>query len=179
MRKILISSPEKIKKVLPKIKAKLNIHTDLKRTSITINGNEFDEFTAEKIIQALDFGFEPDDAMMLLKDDRDLGYVNIKEHTHRKNLAEIRARIIGTDGKAKETIQTLTDSAIVIHNNVVGIIADTAHMPYTIQGIISLVQGAKHGNVFSYIERQNANLRKIKPEELGLRDPGHDLKNLD
>ncbi len=179
MRKILISSPEKIKKALPKIKAKLDVHTDLKRNSITINGKEFDEFTFEKIIQALDFGFELDDAMMLLKDDRDLGYVNIKEHTHRKNLAEIRARVIGTDGKAKQTIQTLTDSAIVIHNNVVGIIADTQHMPYTIQGIISLVQGAKHGNVFSYIERQNSNLRKIKPEELGLRDPEHDLNNLD
>jgi ribosomal RNA assembly protein len=179
MRKILISSPEKIKKALPKIKAKLDVHTDLKRNSITINGNEFDEFTFEKIIQALDFGFELDDAMMLLKDDRDLGYVNIKEHTHRKNLVEIRARVIGTDGKAKQTIQTLTDSAIVIHNNVVGIIADTAHMPYTIQGIISLIQGAKHGNVFSYIERQNSNLRKIKPEELGLRNPEHDLRNLD
>lgn len=179
MRKILISSPEKIKKALPKIKAKIDIHADLKRTYVVINGQEFNEVIVEKIIQALDFGFEFDDAMMLLKDDRDLSYVNVKEHTHRKNLAEIRARIIGTDGKAKQTIQTLTDSAIVIHNNVVGIIADTQHMPYTIQGIISLIQGAKHGNVFSYIERQNANLRKIKPEELGLRDPEHDLRNLD
>lgn len=179
MRKILISSPLKVKRAIPKIKAKIDIHTDLKRNSITINGGEFEEVTVAKIIQAIDFGFEIDDAMMLIKDDRDLGYVNIKEHTHRNNLVEIRARIIGTDGKAKQTIQTLTDSAIVIHNNVVGIIADTAHMPYTIQGIISLVQGAKHGNVFSYIERQNSNLRKIKPEELGLRDPQQDLKNLD
>lgn len=179
MRKILISSPEKIKKALPKIQAKIDFHADVKRDSVTINGQEFEEVTAEKIIQALDFGFELDDAMMLLKDDRDLGYVNIKEHTHRKNLAEIRARVIGTEGKAKQTIQTLTDSAIVIHNNIVGIIADTQHMPYTIQGIISLIQGAKHGNVFSYIERQNANLRKLSSEDLGLRDPKKDLKNLD
>ncbi|MEI7718744.1 MAG: hypothetical protein WCI72_02665 [archaeon] len=179
MRKLVISSPLKIKKAIPKIKAKIDIHTDLKRNTLIINGNEFDEFTVEKIVQAIDFGFEIDDALMLLKDDRSLEFVNIKEHTHRKNLAEIRSRVIGTEGKAKQTIETLTDSSIVIHNNVVGIIADTAHMPYTIQGMISLIQGAKHGNVFSYIERQNANLRKIKPEELGLRDPNHDLKNLD
>ena len=179
MRKILISSPLKIKKAIPKIKLKFDVHTDLKRNSLTINGNEFDEFTVGKIIEAIDFGFEIDDAMMLAKDNRSIEYVNMKEHTHRKNLMEIRSRVIGTDGKAKQTIENLTDSAIVIHNNVVGIIADNAHMPYTIQGIISLVQGSKHGNVFSYIERQNANLRKIKPEELGLRDPQQDLKNLE
>jgi len=179
MRKILISSPEKIKKALPKIKAKLDIHTDLKRESITINGEEFQEATAEKIIQALDFGFELEDAMLLLKDDWDLEYVNIKEHTHRKNLEEIRSRVIGTEGKAKGTIETLTDSRIVIHNNQVGMIADADHMSYLIQGIISLIQGAKHGNVFAYIERQNANLRKLGAKDLGLRDPEKDLRNLE
>lgn len=179
MRKLVVSSPLKIKKAIPRIKDKIDIFMDLKRSSLTINGNEFEEFTVAKIVEAIDFGFEIDDALMLLKDDRALEYVNMKEHTHRKNLMEIRSRVIGTEGKAKQTIENLTDSVIVIHNNVVGIIADTAHMPYTIQGIISLVQGAKHGNVFSYIERQNANLRKIKPDELGLRDPQKDLKNLD
>lgn len=178
MRKILISSPEKIKKALPKIKAKLDIHADVKRDSVTINGEEFNEVTTEKIIQALDFGFELEDAMLLLKDDWDLDYINIKEHTHRKNLEEIRSRIIGTEGKAKRTIETLTDSRIVVHNNRVGIISDTDHMPYLIQGIISLIQGAKHGNVFAYIERQNANLRKLSAKDLGLRDPEKDLKNL-
>jgi ribosomal RNA assembly protein len=179
MRKILISSPEKIKKAMPKIQAKVDIHADIKRDSVTITGQEFNEVIAEKIIQALDFGFELEDAMLLLKDDWDLAYVNIKEHTHRKNLEEIRSRVIGTEGKAKRTIETLTDSRIVVHNNQVGLISDTDHMPYLIQGMISLIQGAKHGNVFSYIERQNSNLRKLNANDLGLRDPTTDLKNLD
>ena len=179
MRKILISSPEKIKKALPIIKSKIDIHTDLKRDSITINGEEFNEVIVEKVIQALDFGFEIEDAMLLLKDDWDIEYINIKDHTHRKNLEEIRSRIIGTKGKAKKAIESLTDSRIVLHDNQVGMISDVDHMEYLIQGMVSLIQGAKHGNVFSYIEKQNANLRRLSTEDLGLRDPQKDLKNLE
>jgi KH domain-containing protein len=179
MRKIPITAYEKIKKAIPKIKSRLDIHTDLKKNYIIINGQEYNEVMTEKIILALDFGFEIDDALILLKDDWDIEYVNIKEHTHRKNLEEIRSRVIGTDGKAKRTIENLTGSSLVVHGNMVGIISDAEHMPYTIQGIVSLVQGAKHGNVFAYIEKQNANLRKIDAEDLGLRDPEKDLENLD
>ncbi len=179
MRKLIVSSPAKIKNSIPKILQKLEVKITVKRKNIIIDGTEFNEFTAEKMIQAIDFGFDVEDALGLINEDVNIEYINIKEHTHRKNLTEIRSRIIGTDGKAKRTIETLTGAAIVIHNNVVGIISDSDHLPHTLQGIISLIQGAKHSNVFSYIERQNSNLRKIDTDELGLRDPEKDLGNLE
>ncbi len=179
MRKLIITSPAKIKKAIPVIQKKVDVKIEQKRGSVILDGTEFNEFTAEKIIQAIDFGFDVEDTMGLVNEDVNIEYINIKEHTHRKNLAEIRSRIIGVDGKAKRTIETLTGAAVVIHNNVVGIISDADHMPHAIQGVISLIQGAKHSNVFSYIERQNSSLKRLNADELALRHPEEDLRNLD
>jgi ribosomal RNA assembly protein len=179
MRKLIINSPLKIKKAIPKLKKKIKVEIDIKKNNVIIEGTEFNEFTVEKMIQALDFGFEVEDVLGLLNDDCNIEYINIKDHTHRKNLSEIRSRLIGAEGKAKRTLETLTGAAVVVHGNCVGIISDAEHMPHIIQGVISLIQGAKHSNVFSYIERQNSNLKKIDTEELDLRHPEKDLKNLD
>jgi ribosomal RNA assembly protein len=179
MKKVPINSPKKIEKAISYLTKKLNVGIIVNKDYAYLEGKEVNEFLAEKIIEAVDFGFDPEDACLLRNENFSLEYINIKDHTHRKNLAEIRARIIGTEGKAKKTIELLTGSVIVIHGNIVGVIADSEHVSQTLQGIISLIQGSKHGNVFSYLERQNANLRKIDEEDLGLRDPKKDLKNLD
>jgi len=93
----------------------------------------------------------------------------VKEHTPRKNLKEVRARLIGTDGKARKTIENLTGAEIVINGNSVGLIVDAEHLGAAVQGIESLIQGAKHGNVFAYLEKQNARKAGLS-EDLGLRD---------
>ncbi|VVB79122.1 Uncharacterised protein [uncultured archaeon] len=179
MKKVPINSPNKIEKAIPYLTKKLNVGIIVNKNFAYLDGKEVNEFLAEKVIQAVDFGFDAEDACLLRNENFSLEFINIKDHTHRKNLAEIRARVIGTEGKAKKTIELLTGSVIVIHGNIVGVIADSEHVSQTIQGILSLIQGSKHANVFSYLERQNANLRKIDDEDLGLRDPKKDLKNLD
>jgi len=175
MRKIIVTSPTRIKKAIDMIKKRVEISIRYDKHVFFVEGKEVNEFNVARIIQAIDFGFDFEDALLLLRQEFNLEYINIKEHTHRKNLAEVRSRLIGTDGKAKQTIETLTGAAIVIHGNQVGMIVDVEHVEYAIQGIISLIQGSKHSNVFSYIERQNANLRKLDTDELGLRNPDKDI----
>jgi len=179
MKKVPIVSVKKIKKAIPYLSKKINVQISVSKDVVYLEGNEVNEYLAEKIIQAIDFGFDPEDAILLRNENFSLEFINIKEHTHRKNLADIRSRIIGTEGKAKQTIELLTGAVIVLHVNMIGVIVDSDHLAQAMQGLISLIQGSKHGNVFAYLERQNANLRKIDEEELGLRDPKKDLKNLD
>ena len=52
-----------------------------------------------------------------MSDDFTLEFITVKEHTRRKNLKDVRARLIGTGGKARKTIENLTGSEIVIHDN--------------------------------------------------------------
>ena len=130
---------------------------------------------AEKIIGAVDFGFHVDDALLLTSDDFVLEFIHVKEHTRRKNLKEVRARLIGTEGKARKTIENLTGSEIVISGNTVGVIVDSAHLDAVVQGIESLIQGAKHGNVFAYLEKQNVSRNKFDEEDLGLKEGLEDI----
>jgi ribosomal RNA assembly protein len=169
MKTLQIENPTKIKKAIPKIERKIKIRLNLNKNNLTIKGEEINEFLVEKIILAVDFGFDVEDALLLKNEDFTLEFINIKEHTRRKNLEEVRSRVIGTKGKAKRTIEELAGAVLVIHDNVVGAIVDSEHLEDTTQGIISLIQGAKHGNVFAYLEKQNAKRRRGKGEDLGLK----------
>jgi ribosomal RNA assembly protein len=168
MRIIEIENMRKIKKAVPLIENKIKIKISFGNGKISILGNELNEFLVEKIIQAIDFGFYPEDALLLKNEDFVLEFIDIKEHTRRKNLKDVRARIIGTKGKAKKTLENLTGAVIFIKSNQIGVIVDSKHLDMTIQAIESLIRGSKHGNVFSYIERQNSP-KDFFEEDLGLK----------
>jgi ribosomal RNA assembly protein len=170
MRNIQVQNINKIKKAVPIIENKTKIKISFGKNSISIKGNELNEFLVDKIVQAIDFGFHVDDAMLLIKEDFVLEFIEVKEHTRRKNLKDVRARLIGRAGKARKTIENLTGASIVIRGNEVGIIVDNNHLDSSIQGIESLIQGAKHGNVFSYLEKQNVSRNKFDEEDLGLKE---------
>ena len=170
MRNVLVQNMNKIKRVVPAIESKVKVKVGFGKDGVLIKGNELNEYLVEQIIRAVDFGFMVDDALLLINDDFVLEFVVVKEHTRRKNLRDVRARLIGTGGKARKTIENLTGAVIVISGNTVGVIVDSVHLTATVQGIESLIQGAKHGNVFARLEKQNVSRGKFDGEDLGLRD---------
>jgi|SRR3989344_5743533 len=170
MRTIIIENLTKIKKAVPKIENSIKVKISFGRGQINIRGNELNEFLTEEIVRAIDFGFDVDDALLLKNEDFLLEFINIKSNTPRKNFKDIRARLIGTKGKAKKTIEKLTGSILAIKNNEVGIIVDSSHLDAVTQGIESLIRGAKHGNIFAYLEKQNAQLQRFDDEDLGLKE---------
>ncbi|MBU3923949.1 MAG: hypothetical protein KJ592_03465 [Nanoarchaeota archaeon] len=171
MRNVAVANMNKIRKAVPRIesRAKIKLGVGSRESVVTVRGSELNEYLVEKIIEAVDFGFMVDDALLLLNEDFVLEFIEVKEHTPRKNLKEVRARLIGTDGKARKTIENLTGAEIVINGNSVGLIVDAEHLGSAVQAIESLIQGAKHGNVFAYLEKQNARKAGLS-EDLGLRD---------
>jgi ribosomal RNA assembly protein len=175
MHTFFIEKVEKVKKAVPIVESKLKIRVSIKQNQISLKGKEFEEFLAEKIFKAIDFGFDKEDAILLKNENYVIEYLDIKNHTRRKNLEEVRGRVIGTDGKAKQAIETLTNSAIIINQNQVGIIVSSEYLDATVQAVVSIIQGAKHANVFAYLEKQNANKRKIKYEDLGLKEGVEEL----
>ncbi len=170
MRNIPVGNMKKVKKAVPAIENKVKVKIGFGKGNVTVKGAELNEFLVEQIIRAVDFGFHVEDALLLTDKDFVLEFIEVKEHTRRKNLKEVRARLIGTGGKARKTIENLTGSVIVIQGNDVGIIVDANHSEAVAQGIESLIQGAKHGNVFAYLEKQNASRRKFSNDDLGLKE---------
>ncbi len=169
MHSLAINSPRKIKQATPKIEAKLKINIQVKGKKAIVKGNELNEYIAIQILSAIDYGFNVEDALLLLDQEYSFKVINIKDHTKRKKLADVRARVIGTQGKAKQTLANLTNSKITIKNNEVAIISHAENVEALTQAVISLAQGAKHGNVFAYLEKQNRNLRYLDKDDLGLK----------
>jgi ribosomal RNA assembly protein len=170
MRNIQVQSMNKIKKAVPAIENKIKIKVGFGKSSVSLKGAEVNEFLCENIVRAIDFGFDVQDALLLSSENFVLEFIDIKEHTRRKNMHDVRARVIGTNGKARKTIEKLTGSVMVIHDNDIGIIVDSDHLDAVVQGIESLIQGAKHANVFSYLEKQNASRQRFDREDLGLKE---------
>lgn len=167
VRTLNIEKKSKIKKIIPILEDKIKIKFIL-NNNIKIKGTELNEFLTEQIVLAIDFGFDLDDALLLLRQNYLLKFIDLKEHTKRHNLKDVRARVIGRNGKAKKTIEYLTGSIIIIKDNTIGLIVDDIHLDTTTQAIISLIQGSKHSNIFSYLEKQNKNI--IEDDDLGIKE---------
>ena len=169
MHQLILERPGRIRKFIARIKKKIDIKISVKDDRVDISGDELNGFLVVKILRAVDFGFDIEDALLLLNEDFHLEFINIKDFTRRRNLEDVRGRVIGARGKAKKTIEDLTGGHIVIHNNRVGIIVNTEHLESIVQAIQNLIHGAKHSNVFAYLEKQNVILRDFDEEDLGLR----------
>ena len=175
MKIIPIENLRKIKKAIPAVENKIKIKISVSKGGVAVKGKELDEFIAEKILQAVDFGFDVEDALLLKDEDYCLEFINIKEHTHRHNLKDVRARIVGKKRKAMGTIEELTGAVLFLRDNEIGVIVNSEHLDSAVQGIVSLIQGARHANVFAYLEKQNAQLRELRGTGLGLKEVKKDL----
>ena len=162
---------KKVKKAVPVIEAKVKIRFSFGSGFVTIKGKTLEEFLVTKIVQAIDFGFETEDALLLLDENYLLEFIDIKEHTRRNNLHDVRSRIIGTKGKALNTIENLTGAILAVKDNKVGIISETETIAQVNQAVESIIRGAKHGNAFASLERKNRSRRKLQftGEDLGLK----------
>lgn len=169
MIKLLVEKLPRITKNRKKLERELSVKITNRGKEVYLDGKPEDEFVAEKVIQALDFGFPFAEALDLLEPDATFERINLKDHTTRKDLTSIRARIIGTKGKTLATLSSLTRCNLELHDNAIGIIGDAEHMQTATTAIISLIQGSKQGNVYAYLE-------KHQPKEIF--DLGLKKKNL-
>ena len=177
VKPIIVSNMRKIKLAVPKIEKKIKVKFMFGKDGVVIKGKEYDEFLAELIVRAVDFGFDLEDAFLLLDEDFSLKFLDIKSLTRRKNIKDVRARVIGTNGKALKTLENLTGAAIVLSDNKIGVIVDSGHLDAIVQAIESLVRGAKHGNVFAYLEKQNVKTGvRINEDDLGLTEKAKKLE---
>ncbi|MEM4326242.1 MAG: KH domain-containing protein [Candidatus Pacearchaeota archaeon] len=153
MVKIICDRFSKIIKNKSSLEKNLSIKISNKGREINIYGKPEDEYVAEAVISAIEFGFPISKAIMIKSMGYMFGSINIKDYTKRKNLNIIRGRIIGKRGKVLRTLCTLTDCFFEIKENKVGIIGDPDNIKNAQEAIISLIKGAKHSNVYSYLEK--------------------------
>ena len=160
MKILQISSVRKILQHKKELEEKLNVKVIVKGTQLTISGKEIDEHFAERVFIALDFPFLLEDALLLASEDYLFEVLDIKDYTHRKNLNIIKARLIGTKGKTLKVLSDLSNCEVVVKENNVAIIGKADEIHRSEQAVISLIQGSKQGNVYSFLEKANKRKRE-------------------
>lgn len=166
MEKIICEKIARIIKNKKKLEEKLKVKISNRGKEVTITGKPEDEYVAEKVIDALEFGFPFSVAMEIKEQDDIFEIINIKDHTKRKDLERIRARIIGKKGKTLKTLTTLTQCHFEIKDNHVGIVGDPEYIKNAQEAVIALIKGSKQSNVYAHLEKH-----QVKPiEDLGLKD---------
>ncbi|RLG32886.1 RNA-processing protein [Methanosarcinales archaeon] len=134
----------------------LDIDSENGNVKLESRGDPFKALRASDIIKAIAHGFSPQNASKLLEDD-DLVFT-IVDLSHiaesPKELVRIKGRIIGKDGSTRETIEELTDSKISVYDESIAIIGYPEKVKIVESAIDMLINGAPHGNVYSFLERK-------------------------
>jgi len=166
MKIIIVDKLARIIKSRKRLERVLNVKISNRGREVKIEGSAEDEYVAEKIIDALNFGFPLGIALLIKDEDLLFEMIRIKDHTKRHDLKRVRARIIGTGGGTLKTLSYLTKCYFELKDNEVGIIGDPEYIENAQEAMISLIKGAKQSNVYAHLEKH-----QVQPVvDLGLKE---------
>ncbi len=153
MKKIISDKLPRILKNKKKLEEKLKVKITNRGKEVFIAGKPEKEYIAEKVIDALNFGFPFSKAMLITEEDFVFEIISIKDYTKRQDLERIRARIIGKHGKTLKTLSHLTKCNFELKDNQIGIIGESENIENAQEAIIFLIRGSKQANVYKFLEK--------------------------
>ena len=166
METIPFTKANEIKKHKRKLETALEVTIKIQGNQAIIEGEGMKEYEASLVLQAMGFGFSMDKALQLKNQDMIFRILPIKSLTRRKNLEEVRGRLIGTHGKTKDTIEKIADCDILLNRNEVGLIAHATNMEEATAALTNLIKGSKQTNVYRYLESANRKRKTSSAESL-------------
>ncbi|MDO8508797.1 MAG: hypothetical protein Q7S27_03880 [Nanoarchaeota archaeon] len=162
MQSILFENTAEIRRNKDLLEEKLNVKISFQGKRVTIEGPSLEEYEASIVLDAIKAGFSAIKALSLKEDTKIFRVINIKSMTKKKNLELVRARLIGTQGRTKRTIEDITGCDIVIKDNDIGIIADAELIEEVVTAISNLARGTKQANTYRYLEKMNTEKKKYE-----------------
>lgn len=141
------------------------IDVDSKEGDVIIKGEDsIKMFALREVIRAIGRGFNPEIARLLLKQDYVLEVMPMLDYLKNKDhLPRVKGRVIGSAGKSRETIESLTDTFISVYGKTISVIGESMGVVAAKKALESLMAGSPHANVYKWLEK---NRKKIKEQEL-------------
>ncbi len=171
MKTLLSQKYSRIIQGKKKLEQVLKIKITNRGKELTINGKPEDEFVAEKVIDAINFGFKISDALTIKTQGNYFETLNIKNYSKSSNLERVRSRLIGKNGRCINTLRNLSNCFIDLNENKIGIIGPPEFIQITNQSIIQILQGTKQSHAYAFLEKHQP-----KPiQDLGLKEEENNL----
>jgi len=154
---ILLGEKGRTKKNIEE-KAGVNIEIN-DNGEVIINGDEERVYFSKDIVKAIGRGFSPEIALTLLKNEKILIIINLKEYLNSRNsIRRIKARVIGTEGKVKIEIESATGCNLSIYGHTVGIIGNMDGVDYAREAVEKIINGSELSTIFTYLAKSKREL---------------------
>lgn len=156
-------------------KLTLDINSDDGRVEIKSEEDPISALKAVEVVKAIARGFSPEKAFELFYDEfLMLDIIDLSEAaTTPKELARLKGRIIGREGKTREIAEKLINVKISVYGKTVSVIGYPEQTTIIRTAIDMLINGVNHGTVYSFLEKKHDDLIRsqldsieyIEPEE--------------
>ncbi|MEK6916602.1 MAG: KH domain-containing protein [Nanoarchaeota archaeon] len=122
-------------------------------------------YSTREIIKAIARGFNPEIAILLLKQDYAFEIINLPDFEKKSQFMRIKGRIIGAEGKTRRIIEEHTECFVSIYGKTVSLIgrADTIHIAR--KAVEMIIKGSPHSTVYTWLEKRKRQLKRRDFEE--------------
>lgn len=157
------SNGETKKKIEDETKTKLKVSSE---GEIEIEGESYQTWMTRQIVKAIGRGFSPEKAMYLLDEDYIYDIIELKDFAKNENqMTRLKGRVIGSNGKTRDTIEEFTGCFISVYGKTISIIGTVLEAQNAKKAIEMLLSGAKHATVYRLLEGERKKI--LKKEILG------------
>ncbi|MEM3455154.1 MAG: KH domain-containing protein [Candidatus Micrarchaeia archaeon] len=121
------------------------------------------EWKAINVVKAVGRGFNPMIAINLFSDDYVLHIINLKDiFDKEKQRIRVRARLIGTKGKTRATIEEISGAFVCIYGNTISFIGKPEEVAMAVEAANMIINGVSHGAVYMFLQKERKRLESMK-----------------
>jgi len=123
---------------------------------------------ARDVVLAIARGFSPDRALKLLDDDIVLDIIDLRETfgKNERDIARLKGRVIGREGKIRRLIEEMTDAKISVYGHTIAMLGEYETVTAAREAIELLLKGKQHSTVYKLLRKIRSESKKRETIEL-------------
>ncbi|HOV81164.1 MAG TPA: KH domain-containing protein [Methanothrix sp.] len=153
-----------------KTKTTLEIDSETGTISIASPEDPLQGLRVLDLVKAIGRGFSPERALCILDDEMlMLDILDLSKILGTKSdMARVKGRIIGKDGRSRVIMERLSGAKVSVYGKTVALLGYPQQIRVARAAIEMLLDGAPHGNVYSFLEKKHQELAKEELKEQGI-----------
>jgi ribosomal RNA assembly protein len=151
-------------------RTRMEVDSETGTVSIVSSEDPLLAMRALDLVRAIGRGFSPEKALVILDDEiLMLDIIDLSKTVGTKNdMMRMKGRIIGKDGRTREIMERLSGTKVSVYGKTVALLGHPEQIRVARAAIEMLIDGAPHGNVYSFLERKHQQLAKEELREQGI-----------
>ena len=140
----------------------IKLKIDSKEGDVFLEGEDaLGLYSAREVVKAIGRGFNPEIALLLLKQDYMFEMINMLDYVKSKNqMIRLKGRVIGAEGRSRKTIEELTETYISVYGKTIGIIGFSENVAIAKKAVESLLSGSPHSSVYKWLEKRRGDMKR-------------------